>query len=89
MITEDNKDALKAYKIALRSHNWEDSDYSFYRWIDIECEHEISPKNRTFSEFRSIWNGTAENYSQRMNIEEWEKHREFYRKICSYAQLLS
>lgn len=89
MITEDNKDALKAYKIALRSHNWEDSDYSFYRWIDIEVEHTISPYNKSLTEFQSIWKGTAENYSHRMDIEEWEKHREFYRKICSYGRLLS
>ena len=88
MITENNEDKLKAYKIALRNHEWEDSDYSFYRWINIEVAHDVSPYNKLFREFQSIWSGTGENYSQRMDIEEWEKHRRFYRKICSYARLL-
>ena len=78
--------SYEKYIKALREHNWEDSDYQFYKWVDIEATHEISPDNKYFKEFQAIWSGKAENYSQRMDIIEWESKRQFYRNLCAYGK---
>ncbi len=82
---DPEKLALKKYKNALRKHDWVDSDASFYRWVAIEAEHDISPNSAYFKEFGAIWSGKAENYSQKMNIKEWEGQRAFYSNLCAYG----
>ena len=82
---DPEKQAIKKYKNALRRHDWVDSDASFYRWVAIEAEHDISPNSAYFKEFGAIWSGKAENYSQKMNIKEWEGQRAFYRNLCAYG----
>jgi len=32
-----------------------------------------------------VWTGKAENYAQKMDIKEWEKHRAFYKNLCAYG----
>lgn len=86
MSEEQEKKAFKAYKKALRNHDWDDSDYSFYKWVDIEAAHDISPDSKFFKEFKAIWSGKAENYAQRMDIKEWEDKRNFYRNLCAYSK---
>ena len=39
-----------------------------------------------FKEFGAIWSGKTENYSQKMDIEVWEKHRAFYKNLCVYGK---
>ena len=82
---DPEKAAIRKYKAALRKHDWEDSDASFYGWVALEAEHEISPNSEYFKEFGAIWSGKAENYAQKMNIKEWEGHRAFYRNLCAYG----
>ena len=82
---DPEKQAIKKYKNALRRHDWVDSDASFYRWVAIEAEHDISPNSAYFKEFGAIWSGKAENYSQKMDIKEWEGQRAFYRNLCAYG----
>ena len=82
---DPEKAAIRKYKAALRKHDWEDSDASFYRWVALEAEHEISPNSAYFKEFGDIWSGKAENYAQKMNIKEWEGQRAFYRNLCAYG----
>ncbi len=82
---DPEKVAIRKYKNALRKHDWEDSDASFYRWVAIEGNHNISPNSDFFKEFGEIWSGKADNYAQKMDIKEWEKHRAFYRNLCAYG----
>ena len=82
---DPEKLAMKKYKNALRKHEWVDSDASFYKWVAIEAEHDISPNSVYFKEFGAIWSGKAENYSQKMDIKEWEGQRAFYRNLCAYG----
>ena len=82
---DPEKLAIRKYKNALRKHDWEDSDASFYKWVAIEAEHKCSPDSYYYKEFLEIWSGKAENYAQKMKIEEFEKNREFYRKLCVYG----
>ena len=82
---DPEKLAIRKYKNALRKHDWEDSDASFYRWVAIEAEHDISPNSEYFKEFSAIWSGKAENYVQKMDIKEWEGQRAFYRNLCAYG----
>tara|TARA_B100001964_G_C13798991_1_gene407908 strand:+ start:63 stop:329 length:267 start_codon:yes stop_codon:yes gene_type:complete len=78
---------FNAYKKALINHDWEDSDSSFYEWVDIEAKHDISPDSEYLKEFQEIWTGKAENFSKKMNILEWERQRSFYRNLCAYGKL--
>ena len=82
---DPEKVAIRKYKAALRKHDWEDSDSSFYRWVALEAEHEISPNSEYFKEFGAIWSGKAENYAQKMDIKEWEGQRAFYTNLCAYG----
>lgn len=82
---DPQKVAIRKYKNALRKHDWEDCDASFYKWIAIESQHDISPNSAFFKEFGAIWSGKAENYALKMDMEVWEKHREFYRQLCKYG----
>ncbi len=82
---DPEKAAIRKYKAALRKHDWDDSDSSFYRWVALEAEHEISPNSAYFKEFGAIWSGKAENYAQKMDIKEWEGQRAFYRNLCAYG----
>ena len=75
----------KKYKSALRKHDWNDNNGSFYRWVAIEAEHEGSPDCEFYKEFRDIWSGKAEDYTQKMDTDVWEKHRNFYRNLCAYG----
>jgi hypothetical protein len=77
--------AMRRYKNALRKHDWQDSDASFYRWVAIEGGHDVAPNSEYFKEFGAIWSGKAENYHQKMDIGVWEKHRAFYRNLCAYG----
>lgn len=83
---DPEKAIIRKYKNALRRHNWEDSDAGFYKWVAIEAGHVCSPDNEYFKEFEAIWNGKAENYCQKMNMEVWEKHRAFYKNLCAYGK---
>jgi len=82
---DPEKLAIRKYKNALRKHDWEDNDASFYRWVAIEADHDISPNSDYFKEFGAIWSGKAENYVQKMDIKEWEGQRAFYRNLCAYG----
>ena len=82
---DPEKLAIRKYKNALRRHDWEDSDASFYRWVAIEAKHDISPNSEYFKEFSAIWSGKAENYAQKMDIKEWEGQRAFYSNLCAYG----
>lgn len=82
---DPEKAAIRKYKAALRKHDWEDSDASFYRWVAIEAEHDISPNSDYFKEFGAVWSGKAENYAEKMDIKEWEGQRAFYRNLCAYG----
>ena len=82
---DPEKLAIRKYKNALRKHDWEDNNNSFYKWIAIESEHECSPDSDYYKEFLAIWSGKAENYAQKMDNNEMEKVRDFYRKLCAYG----
>ena len=84
-IVDPEKVAIRKYKSALRKHDWDDSDASFYRWVAIEGSHEASPDCEYFKEFGNIWSGKAENYWEKMDKDVWEKHRNFYRNLCAYG----
>jgi hypothetical protein len=77
--------AMRRYKNALRKHNWNDNDASFYRWVAIEAEHECSPDSEFFKEFGAIWGGKVENYHEKMDSKVWEARRAFYRNLCIYG----
>ena len=71
----------KKYKSALRKHDWNDNNGSFYRWVALEAEH----GSEFYKEFGDIWSGKAEDYTQKMDTDVWEKHRNFYRNLCAYG----
>jgi len=81
---DPEKAAIRKYKNALRKHDWEDSDASFYRWVAIEAEHDISPNSQFFKEFYAIWTGKDMKYFEKMDMDVWEGHRAFYRNLCAY-----
>jgi len=81
---DPDKATLRKYKKALKEHDWEDSDASFYRWVAIEAEHDISPNSQFFKEFYAIWTGKDMN---EWWWKEWEGHRAFYRNLCAYSVL--
>ena len=85
--TVRRQDPKKLYLKALKKHDWEDSDGGFYRWLEIESNHICSPNYMILKELNDIWTGKAENYAQKMNIENWEKHRAFYSNLCAYGVL--
>ena len=76
---------MKKYRNALRKLDWEDNDASFYRWIAVEAEHDISPNSKYFKEFQTIWTGKAENCFEKMDMDKWEFHRNFYKNLCVYG----
>jgi len=82
---DPEKAAIRKYKNALRKHDWEDSDASFYRWVAIEAEHDISPNSQFFKEFYAIWTGKDMTYFEKMDMDVWEGHRAFYRNLCAYG----
>ena len=82
---DPEKLAIRKYKNALRKHDWGDNNSSFYKWLAIEAEHECSPDSNYYKEFLAIWSGKAENYAQKMNNNEMEKVRDFYRNLCAYG----
>jgi len=84
---DPDKAALRKYKKALKEHDWEDSDASFYRWVAIEAEHDISPNSQFFKEFYAIWTGKDMKYFEKMDMGVWEGHRAFYRNLCAYSVL--
>jgi len=84
-IVDPEKVAIRKYKSALRKHDWDDNDASFYRWVALEGSHEASPDCDYFKEFGAIWSGKAENYWEKMDKDVWEKHRNFYRNLCAYG----
>ena len=77
--------AIRKYKNALRKHDWNDTDASFYRWVVIQSDHDISPNSQFFKEFVLICGGKVENYAKKMDIDEWRKHRKFYRNLCAHG----
>ena len=81
------ENAIENYKAALRALSWEDDDASFYKWIEVEATHECTPQHAVFKEFQSIWTGKAENYAQKMDSEEWDEKRAFYRNLCAYGTM--
>ena len=84
---DPEKAAIGKYKAALRKHDWKDSDASFYRWVAIEAEHDISPNSQFFKEFYAIWTGKDMKYFEKMDMGVWEGHRAFYRNLCAYNVL--
>ncbi len=75
----------KEYIKALKKHNWADNKTGFYKWLAIEAEYECSPNHIVLKELNEVWTGKAENYAQKMDIKEWEKHRAFYKNLCAYG----
>ena len=78
-------DPIKNYQKALKKHDWEDNNASFYRWVAIEANG-CSSNKEFFKEFQTIWTGKAENFSKKMDMKEWEFQREFYRNLCEYGK---
>ena len=79
-------DPRKQYEKALRKHDWENSDAGFYRWLQMESEHECSPNHQVLKQLNLVWTGKAENFSQKMDLKEWEKHRAAYGMLCIYGK---
>jgi len=78
------KVALREYKNALKKHDWEDNDASFYRWVAIEAGHSCSPNCDFFKEFQTIWTSKDLKNFEEMNMDVWELKRGFYRNLCAY-----
>jgi len=79
-------DPRKLYEKALRKHDWENSDGGFYRWLELESKHECSPNHEVLKELNLIWTGKAENWVNKMDNDEWEKHRAAYGMLCLYGE---
>ena len=79
-------DPRKAYEKALRKHDWENSDGGFYRWLELESKHECSPNHEVLKELNLVWTGKAENWVNKMDKDEWEKHRAAYGMLCLYGK---
>ena len=86
MSVRNKSNEEKKYNKDLRNLEWLDTDYHFYKWIDVEVKHKCSPNHNYYKVFKSIWTGKAENYSDRMNMKEWEENRIFYKKLCGYSR---
>ena len=76
------------YKEALKNHTWENSEFLFRKWIDIEANHDCSPENKSFKELQKIWKGRKEInnicFASQMHNDE---KKVFYKKLCIYANL--
>ena len=78
----------KYYKKALKKLSWEDSRKGFYEWLAVQAEHECAPNHEYFKEFQAIWTGKADNFSSKMDIDEFEKHNTFYNRLCEYMEFM-
>ena len=78
----------KYYKKALKKLSWEDSRKGFYEWLAVQAEYECAPNHEYFKEFQDIWTGKADNYSSKMDIDEFEKHNTFYNRLCEYMEFM-
>lgn len=78
-------DPRKLYEKALRKHNWENSDRGFYMWLELESKHECSPNHEVLKELNMVWTGKAENWVNKMDKDEWEKHRAAYGMLCLHS----
>ena len=78
----------KYYKKALKKLSWEDSRKGFYEWLAVQAEYECAPNHEYFKEFQDIWTGKADNYSSKMDINEFEKHNTFYNRLCEYMEFM-
>ena len=76
---------MRKYRNALRKLDWGDNDSSFYSWIAVEADHDISPNSVFFKEFQSIWIGKTENCFEKMDYEGMELQRAFYKNLCVYG----
>ena len=78
----------KYYKKALKKLSWEDSRKGFYEWLAVQAEYECAPNHEYFKEFQAIWTGKADNFSSKMDINEFEKHNTFYNRLCEYMEFM-
>ena len=78
----------KYYKKALKKLSWEDSRKGFYEWVAVQAEYECAPNHEYFKEFQDIWTGKADNYSSKMDVDEFEKHNTFYNRLCEYMEFM-
>jgi hypothetical protein len=78
----------KYYKKALKKLSWDDSRKGFYEWLAVQAEYECAPNHEYFKEFQDIWTGKADNYSSKMDVEEFEKHNTFYNRLCEYMEFM-
>ena len=78
----------KYYKKALKNLSWEDSRKGFYEWVAVQAEYECAPNHEYFKEFQDIWTGKADNYSSKMDVDEFEKHNTFYNRLCEYMEFM-
>ena len=78
----------KYYKKALKKLSWDDSRKGFYEWLAVQAEYECAPNHEYFKEFQDIWTGKADNFSSKMDIDEFEKHSKFYNRLCEYMEFM-
>ena len=78
----------KYYRRDLKKLDWEESDKGFYRWLAVQTAHECAPKHEYFKEFEAIWTGKAVDFSSRMDLEEFDRNRKFYDRLCDYGKLM-
>ena len=78
----------KYYKKALKKIKWDGSRVGFYEWVAVQAEYECAPNHEYFKEFQDIWTGKAENYSSKMDIDEFDKHSKFYNRLCEYIEFM-
>jgi hypothetical protein len=78
----------KYYKKALKKIKWDGSRQGFYEWVAVQAEYECAPNHEYFKDFQDIWTGKAENYSSKMDVEEFEKHSKFYNRLCEYIEFM-
>ena len=78
----------KYYKKALKKLSWDDSRKGFYEWLAVQAEYECAPNHEYFKEFQAIWTGKADNFSSKMDIDEFEKHNTFYNRLCEYMEFM-
>ena len=78
----------KYYKKSLKKLSWDDSRTGFYEWLAVQAEHECAPEHDYFKEFQDIWTGKADDYSNKMNIDEWENHFNLYIGLCKYSEFM-
>ena len=78
----------KYYKKALKKIKWDGSRVGFYEWVAVQAEYECAPNHEYFKEFQDIWTGKAENYSSKMDVDEFDKHSKFYNRLCEYIEFM-